>query len=355
MPSRCVVIGASAGGLEPLRELVSQLPTDLPAPVFVAMHLPANHESYLPEILSSTGPLPAMHPEDNTKVETGFIYVAPPDHHLLVDADLIAVKRGPKENGFRPSIDALFRSAAYSYGTGAIGVVLSGALNDGTSGLWSIKRLGGIAIVQEPYQAKYWSMPRSALEYVEADYKVPSNEIGLLLTELVQAQPTQEEMMGNDINEDARRLAIETQVAAGVNLPEKTILDLGSMTQFTCPECRGALVGIKEGGLFRFRCHTGHGFSADSLLEGLTEKVGELIWQTTRGFQEASMLLEHIGRHIQENGGADQADEFLAKAREFNQSASQFQRIAVGHKSLSVENLGQLRPTDDLGDSEIEL
>src|SRR5215212_10931744 len=236
MPSRCVVIGASAGGLEPLRELVSQLPTDLPAPVFVAMHLPPTHESYLPEILSSTGPLPAMHPEDNTKVETGFIYVAPPDHHLLVDADLIAVKRGPKENGFRPSIDALFRSAAYSYGAGAIGVVLSGALHDGTSGLWSIKRLGGIAIVQQPDQARYPSMPRSALEYVDADYKTHSNEIGPLLTRLTQQQRMQEKRVGSHLDEDVRRLAIETQVAAGVNLPEKTILELGPLTQFTCPE-----------------------------------------------------------------------------------------------------------------------
>src|SRR5215212_11515546 len=341
MPQQCIVIGASAGGFQVVVNIASQLPADLSVPVFVVMHVRADHHSYLPEILGKAGPLSAVHPQDGAKIETGVIYVAPPDHHLLIDDRHVAVKRGPKENGFRPSIDALFRSAAYSYGPGAIGVVLSGALNDGTSGLWSIKRLGGIAIIQEPYQAKYWSMPRSALEYVEADYKVPSNEMGLLLTELVQAQPTQEEMMGNDINEDARRLAIETQVAAGVNLPEKTILDLGSMTQFTCPECRGALVGIKEGGLFRFRCHTGHGFSADALLDGLTEKVGELIWQTTRGFQEASMLLEHLGLHIQENGGAAQAKEFLAKAREFNQSASQFQRIAVGHKSLSVENLGQ--------------
>src|SRR5215216_4024246 len=274
MVPRCIVIGASAGGYDVLRQITSQLPADMSVPVFVVLHVAANGPGLLPEILSKSGPLPAVHPLDGAYIEPGTIYVAPPDHHLLIDDGRVAVKKGPKENGFRPSIDALFRSAAYSYGRGAIGVVLSGALNDGTSGLWSIKRLGGIAIVQEPYQAKYWSMPRSALEYVEADYKVPSNEMGLLLTELVQAQPTQEEMMGNDINEDARRLAIETQVAAGVNLPEKTILDLGSMTQFTCPECRGALVGIKEGGLFRFRCHTGHGFSADSLLEGLTEKVG---------------------------------------------------------------------------------
>ena len=140
MPQRCIVIGASAGGLKPLKELVSRLPADLPAPVFAAMHVPAYQPSQLPEILSRTGPLPAIHPEDNRRTEAGFIYVAPPDHHLLVDDGHMAVKRGPKENGFRPSIDALFRSAAYSFGPEAIGVVLSGALNDGTSGLWSRAR-----------------------------------------------------------------------------------------------------------------------------------------------------------------------------------------------------------------------
>jgi len=334
MSPHCIVIGASAGGLEPLREVIAQLPADLPAPVFVVMHLPANHKSYLPEILSKTGPLPALHPEDNTRIQAGFIYVALPDHHLLIDDGFVAVKRGPKENGFRPSIDALFRSAAYTHGPGAIGVVLSGALHDGTSGLWSIKRLGGIAIVQEPNQARYPSMPRSALEYVDADYKVRSNEIGPLLTQLTQEQSTQEKLMGNGMEEDSRRMAIETQLAAEVNLPEKTILELGPLTQFTCPECKGSLVKISEGRLFRFRCHTGHGFSADTLLDGLMETIGGLIWQTTRAFQEGSMLLEHIGQHMQENGGSAQADLFLAKARELNQKSSQLQRIAIGQESL---------------------
>ena len=353
MSPLCIVIGASAGGLEPLREVVAQLPADLSAPVFVVMHLPANHKSYLPDILSKTGPLLALHPEDKARIVAGSIYVAPPDHHLLIDDGSVAVKRGPKENGFRPSIDALFRSAAYSYGSGAIGVVLSGALNDGTSGLWSIKRLGGIAIVQEPDQARYPSMPRSALEYVDADYKVHSNEIGPLLTQLTQDQPTQE-MAGHVMNEDLHRLAIETQLAAGVNVPEKTVLDLGSLTQFTCPECKGSLVRITEGGSFRFRCHTGHGFTADALLADLMETIDEQLWQTIRSLQEASMLLEHIGRHMQENGGSAQAEVFLAKARELNQQSSQFQRIAVGNESLSAANMGQQQPIEGTGPAQTE-
>jgi two-component system chemotaxis response regulator CheB len=354
MSPQCITIGASAGGLEPLRDVVSQLPADFPAPVFVVMHVLATHFSYLPDILSKAGPLPSSHPKDNTRIEAGHIYVAPPDHHLLIDDGFVAVKRGPKENGFRPSVDALFRSAAYSYGPGAIGIVLSGALNDGASGLWSIKRLGGIAIVQEPYEAQYPSMPRSALEYVDADYKVHAKEIGPLLSQLTQEQPIEQEIAGNSMEEDLRRMAIETQIAAGVNLPEKTILELGHLSPFTCPECRGSLVRITEGNLFRFRCHTGHGFSAEALWEGLMETVNDLVWQATRGFQEASMLLEHIGRHMQENGGSADAERFLAKARDLNQQASQFQKIAVSRENLSVENMRQQQFTEESGNSETD-
>ena len=347
MSPRCIVIGASAGGFAVLKDLVSQLPADLAVPVFAVLHIRANEPSLLPEILDRAGPLPALHPQDGVQVEPGVIYIAPPDQHLLVDDGRVAVKRGPKENGFRPSIDALFRSAAYSYGPGVIGVVLSGALNDGTSGLWSIKRLGGIAIVQDPSDAQFPSMPRSALEFIDADYSLRASEFAPLLAKLVHEQPMQEEMAGKGTDEDLRRFAIETQVAAGVNLPEKTILELGELTQFTCPECRGNLVGIKEGGLFRFRCHTGHGFTADALLEELTEAIGETIWQVTRGFQEASMLLEHIGQHMQDNGRADQAEIFLSKSRELSGRASIFQRSAIGHESLSEESIGWQQPEDE--------
>jgi len=346
MLPRCIVIGASAGGYEVLKDLVAQLPADLPVPVFAVLHIPAYEPSLLPEIFSKVGPLSAVHPPDGAKIEAGFVYFAPPDHHLLIDGGHIAVKRGPKENGFRPSIDALFRSAAYSYGPGAIGVVLSGALNDGTSGLWSIKRLGGIAIVQDPYEARYPSMPRSALEYIEADYKVRSIELAPLLARLAWEDSEQEAMLEDGMEEDIKRIAREVQVSAAVNLPEKSILELGPLSPFTCPECRGALVKITEGGQFRFRCHTGHGFTANALLENLMETVGELIWQTTRGLQEASMLLEHVGRHMQNSGEAAGAETFLTKAQDLNQRASRFQNIAIGHESLSGDNIQQQQSTD---------
>ena len=345
MLPRCICIGASAGGFEVLKDIASQLPADLSVPVFAVLHVAPYEPSYLADILSNSGRLPAIHPQDGMDVEPGTIYVAPPDHHLLVDDGHVAVKRGPKENGFRPSIDALFRSAAYSFGPGAIGVVLSGALNDGTSGLWSIKRLGGVAIVQDPYEARYPSMPRSALEYVEPDYRVNSREIAPLLVRLVQ-ESLEGVSMEEDMSEDVQRMAKEIQIAAGLNLPEERILELGPLTPFTCPECRGALIRITEGKGFRFRCHTGHGFSEGSLIALVMEKTGELIWQTVRGFQEASMLLEHVGNHLEESGHGERAQVYLTKARELSKHASSFQRIAIGHESLSPENIEE-QPTDD--------
>jgi two-component system chemotaxis response regulator CheB len=346
MSKRCIVIGASAGGFEVLKNVVSQFPADLGVPVFVVLHIPPYEPSLLPEILDKSGPLPAMHPKDGAPIASNVIYVAPPDHHLLIDDDHIAIKKGPKENGFRPSIDALFRSAAYTFGPGVVGVVLSGALNDGTSGLWSIKRLGGIAVVQDPSEAEYPSMPRSALEYIEADYNVRSTEIAPLLVRLTEKQPAQAGMAGNNMDEDVTRMAKEVQIAAGINLPEKTILELGELSPFTCPECRGTLVRITEGRLSRFRCHTGHAYTEDALLEALMETMGELIWQATRGFQEASMLLEHLGRHMQDRGQPARAAVFLEKARQINQRASGFQKLALDHESLSSEKIEQ-QPADD--------
>ena len=348
MPKRCIVIGASAGGFEVLNEIVSQFPAELPAPVLVVMHVPAQHTSFLPEILSRSGPLPAEHPKDGETVRDGRIYVAPPDHHLLIDDSHVAVKRGPKENGFRPSIDALFRSAAYSYGPGAIGVVLSGALHDGTSGLWSIKRLGGVAIVQDPYEARVGSMPRSALEYVEADYKVRAAEIAPLLVELAQKERGAREAREGEGMEDGleQRIAREVQIAAGTLLDEKTVLALGELSPFTCPKCHGVLVRIKDGNRSRFRCHTGHGFTEEALLELVMKSAEDMLFQVRRGLQEVEMLLEHMGRHLQEAGETMRAMKFLARARQVGRQISRLQDLAQEHEGLSADPLDEGQPAD---------
>ncbi|HEY3935765.1 MAG TPA: chemotaxis protein CheB [Gemmatimonadales bacterium] len=256
MSQGCIVIGASAGGVEALREVVGRLPADLPVPVFVVLHIPPYVASALPEILSRSGPVKAIHPDDGAVIKAGMIYVAPPDHHLLIEGQRIGVKRGPRENRFRPSIDVLFRSAAFVYGPRAIGVVLSGALDDGTSGLWTIERFGGVTVVQQPNEARFEEMPRSALEYVHVNYVLPSTEIGTLLGRLVfQPLPATEVAVGVD---ERTRIKKEVEIAAEDSAFQKGVMELGQLTPFTCPECHGALVRIAEGKMSRFRCHTGH-------------------------------------------------------------------------------------------------
>lgn len=193
-----VVVGASAGGVETLVKLVEKLPADLPASVFVVLHIPAQNPSLMPEILSRSGRLKAVHPRDGEAIQQGCIYIAPPDLHLLVEQGHVHLLRGPKENRHRPAIDPLFRSAAAAYGPRVVGVVLTGSLDDGTAGLLAIKRLGGIAIVQDPADALYPSMPLNALEHVNVDYKLPVSEIGPLIAHLAY-EPVGKELPTTDM------------------------------------------------------------------------------------------------------------------------------------------------------------
>ncbi len=300
-----IVLGASAGGVESLREVLSDLPGDFPAAICVVLHVPAYQPSVLPSILTKCGKLEAIHPEDGAKIEASRIYVAPPDHHLLIEGHHLAVKKGPKENRFRPSIDALFRSAAYCYGPRAIGVVLSGALDDGTSGLWSVKRLGGVAIIQEPSDARFESMPKSALEYVETDYKLTAREIGALLPRLIHEEPAAAPPDDPELRE---QMKMEIQIAEKDDAFRKGVFEGAELTPFTCPECHGVLVKMIEGKMARFRCHTGHAYTDSSLLEGVMAMTGEMLWQVMRSLEESVMLLNQMGQSLQVAGDRERAD-----------------------------------------------
>jgi two-component system, chemotaxis family, protein-glutamate methylesterase/glutaminase len=306
-----IVIGSSAGGIEALKRLVANLPADFAAPIFMVQHVASNHASILPEILMKAGKLPAMHPRDGELITAPNIYVAPPDHHLLIEDDHVAVKRGPKENRFRPSVDVLFRSAAYMYRGGTIGIVLSGALNDGSSGLWMIKRLGGTAIVQHPEDATYPSMPMSALKNVEIDYSLPVPEIAKVLMTKIQQPVSPDRAPPND---EMRRLEIERAIAAGAQPRETGVLELGPPTNYACPECHGVLSRIKEGPSERFRCHTGHAYTQDALLVSMYLNRDETLSQAVTALEESAMLLEEIGTQLSKEHSAD-ADYYFSRAK----------------------------------------
>lgn len=335
-----VVLGASAGGVQSLQAVVGGLPGDVPGAVFVVLHIAGSQPSSLPEILTGSGPLPACHPTNGQKIATGQIYVAPPDHHLLIDRDSIAVTKGPKENRFRPSIDALFRSAAYNYGHQVIGVVLSGALDDGTSGLWSIKRLGGLTVVQDPTEASYDSMPLSAMAQVQVDYQKPAADSGPLLVQLSAAARRD----GSDGDTSLRkRLAKELEIAREGGAFQKGIMEDGALTPFTCPECAGALVQLNEDAMTRYRCHTGHAYSDSALLEGVMEATGHMLWKVMRSLEEGVMLVKHMGARIKDAGDADRAAVYFAEARELEQRSKVFHDLVLKHESVSADNLGDPR------------
>lgn len=284
-----IVIGASAGGIEALKSLVAGLPAALPAALLVVVHTSPQSPQLLAHILAQAGPLPAAYAVEGTVIEPGQIYVAPPDHHLLVEQGQLRVTHGPKENRFRPAIDPLFRSAAYSYGPRVIGIILSGMLDDGTVGLWAIKNRGGVTLVQEPSEALYASMPQSALRHVAVDYRVRVTEIGPLLARLV-AEPLMNE---GEVSMD-KTLDIETQIALGAPAVPSGVLDLGTPSLYTCPECHGVLLQLAVGPVVRFRCHTGHAYTLASLLAEVSESVEQTLWNAMRLMEEQLFLLRQV-------------------------------------------------------------
>jgi two-component system chemotaxis response regulator CheB len=306
-----IVIGSSAGGVVALQEIVASLPSDLNASIFIVQHVSPDSESLLPRILSHKGKLKAVHASDGEMIRPGIIYIAPPDRHMIIEHDRILVKKGPKENRFRPSIDALFRSAAYSYGSRVVGVVLTGMLDDGTSGMWSVKRLGGTAIIQKPEEAAFPSMPTSVLEYVSIDYILPLSEIAGKLDELAN-QPL-ESSAASEISE-LGMMKTEIEIAAQKNAFAKGVMELGELSPLTCPECNGVLLKLKEGNLVRYRCHTGHAYLSSSLLAEVTENVEVKLWQALKNLEEMIMLLEQNAEEQRNFNNLTMSEDLLQKA-----------------------------------------
>jgi two-component system chemotaxis response regulator CheB len=306
-----IVVGASAGGVTALIKLVESLPKNINASIFIVLHIPPFSPSNLPAILSRAGLNNAIHPKDGELVKPGHIYIAAPDHHMLLEGKRILMKKGPEENRFRPSIDALFRSAAYVYGPRVIGVVLSGLLNDGTSGLWSVKRLGGITIIQEPEDADFPSMPLNVLHYVKVDYTASASNMGALLNKLTTEKAPKKPKISK---KEMDSLKMEVVISKQDNAFEMGIMNEGDLTPFTCPECHGVLVRLIEGKFIRFRCHTGHAYTASSLLADLSKSVEETLWQAMRGLEETTLLLKQIGAHFKKEGRKDAAAIFIRKA-----------------------------------------
>lgn len=337
MPRDIVVVGASAGGVEALRALASGLPADLPAAVLVVLHMPARGASALPAILHRSGPLEAVTGIDGLRLRHGRIYVAPPDHHLLLSEDRLRLSHGPTENGHRPGVDALFRSAARAAGPRVIGIVLSGVLDDGAAGLVSIVRRGGLAMVQEPSDALYSGMPHSALRHVTADHVVSAAEMGSILKYLVNEQ----------VDVGAAPLpspldVVESNIAAEFikdTADQETGYEVGGMARFSgfsCPDCQGNLVEL-DAETARYRCRVGHAWTAEALLDQQSSDLERALWMALRTLDEKVSLARRLQADAIRRGNPTLSERYGDTAEESESAAMVLRRYLLSRSGIFFE------------------
>lgn len=290
-----IVVGASAGGVEALTYLVKNLPPDLNAAVMIVLHVPSHGTSVMPRILTRAGNLPASHPKDGEVIQLRRIYVAPPNYHLLVKPGHIHLTRGPTENGHRPAIDPLFRTAARTYGRRVVAVVLTGVLDDGTAGLKAVKMRSGVAVVQNPEDAMYSGMPRSAIENVDdIEYILPLSDIPDILVNLANTQVEgEEDPIPNEIEVESGLVELDMNVLNNDERP-------GKPSTFGCPDCGGTLWDLSDGKLLRFRCRTGHAYSAETLLAKQSDALEDALWVALRALEEKASLSARMAKRMRD-------------------------------------------------------
>lgn len=284
--SQILVIGTSAGGLSALKNLISQLPKDFPLPIFVVRHVsPDATGNVVLNELNKLNTIKCLHAKSGSTIKSAHLYLSPSDHHLLIGENLkMLVTKGAHENRSRPAIDPLFRSAAVSFGTGVIGILLTGYLDDGTAGMKAIQRCGGICIVQDPKDAEYPEMPWNALNNVDVDYCIPISEMGKTIDKIIAMKVKVRKPVPEDI-------LIEARIAERVLSDLPSVNKLGEQVPFNCPGCGGVLWQVGEHTDMRFRCHTGHSYTAAYLLAEQTNKIEETMWTALRMFEERKNLL----------------------------------------------------------------
>ncbi|MGN6550635.1 MAG: chemotaxis protein CheB [Pararhizobium sp.] len=344
--NRCIIaIGASAGGVEALQRLVAGLPKDLPAAVFVVLHV--GPTSHLAEILDRAGPLPVANATSGADIEIGRVHVAPPGHHLLLHDGHMMLRRGPRENLVRPSIDPLFRSAACSYGGHVIGVILTGSLSDGTAGLRAIKTCGGISVVQHPDDAVVPDMVMSALKNVEIDHCVPLAEMPGLLTRLAHEK-------AGTTPEIPSRILFEVAIAAQEHGSMKAEDRLGDLSVFVCPECHGPLWEIKDGPMLRYRCHTGHAFTSEAMVEAQAVEAEQILWSLLRAHQQRAEFVRRLARKEEKAKRKDLAIRLRERADEYQADADLVEQIIQNRRLGTLGASGEKASTHEQEDGERE-
>jgi two-component system chemotaxis response regulator CheB len=305
-----LAIGTSAGGVEALRFLARSFPADLEASVLVTIHLASDFASSLDRILTREGRLAASFARDGDRLEKNRIYIGPPNHHLLVEDDRFVLGRGPRENYARPAIDPMLRSIALCCGHRGIGVVLTGTLGDGASGLWALKQCGGLTVVQDPADAAFAEMPSRALDRVQPDYVARLSELPSLLASLVRS-PAGKPRAPPDVTR------AEAGIARGLPAEMSDMNSIGKRSVFACPECNGVLWEIEDGDLARYRCHVGHAFSPDLMNVALDENMRRALATALRVLEERIALARHLGAEATQSGRNSLAALWTRRERDF--------------------------------------
>jgi two-component system, chemotaxis family, protein-glutamate methylesterase/glutaminase len=326
MPNRdLVVIGGSAGAVDALIRVVGDVPADLAATILVVVHVPADSTSRLPDILSRAGPLPAKHARDGDPLRLGEILVAPPDFHLVVRAGRVGVVRGPRENLHRPAVDPLFRSAAAEHGDRVVGVILSGALDDGAAGMRAVRQAGGVSVVQDPQDCIVPSMPNAALTMAGADEILSADSIGGELSRLL-ALPTRRR---EESNGDARIAKWETDMAE-MSAEAMGAKDRpGDPSPFACPDCGGVLWEIEDDGRLRFRCRVGHAFSVRALMAAQDGGLEDSLWAALRALEEREALTRRLIDRTSDIGSGLMTTRLERRAAEAGRQAETLRRFLM--------------------------
>jgi two-component system chemotaxis response regulator CheB len=316
-----VVLGGSAGALPALTRIVGDLPGNLPAAVFVATHTPPDSVSAMPHILSRSGALFATHAIDGAPIAPGRVVVARPNYHLFVDRGVMRVVDWAKENGQRPAIDVLFRSAATAYGDRVCGVLLSGTLDDGVAGLRSIRNAGGTTIAQDPDEALFPDMPRNAINEDAAMMIAPSDRIGDLIVQAVH------DLCARSGGEGAPHAAADERL-------------VGKPSTFSCPDCGGILWESDEGGNLRFRCRTGHAYNVNSIESAQQNVLENSLWSALRVLEERVDLLKRLVQRARARGDTRTAERFGNEVFNLERDHARIRQMLVGavhgrHSSVS--------------------
>lgn len=315
-----VVVGCSSGGLEALKTLVCALSTELPASVLIVQHILPDARPLLPEILNNLGRLPAKLAEEGEEIQHRQIYVAPPDHHLLLTDGKLKLTKTARENRTRPAADALFRTAAQSHGSRVIGVILTGNLDDGAAGLKVIKDQGGTVVVQDPKDAAYPSMPETALLFTEADHLEPIHRIGEVLNRIAGTEAPDGPAVST---EDGQESIMNARGGGGA----ETMEEIGTLVPVTCPDCGGPLWEIEDQPVPRYRCHTGHAFGRESLVAGFSEVTERSLWTALRVMDEKTRVLEGLSQNHRKRGHDNLAKRYDERANESGEQADQIRHL----------------------------